>query len=40
VIVVNDWHLVGIGHHTEADRELALAHAERIRDDRRTRRTP
>ncbi|WP_181779110.1 replication initiator [Pseudonocardia pini] len=41
VIVVNDWHLVGIGHHTDTDRELALAHAERIRDDRRTaRRTP
>ncbi|MFR9804819.1 replication initiator [Pseudonocardia sp. RS010] len=40
VIIVNNWVLVGIGHHTDADRELAIAHAERIRDDRRaTRRT-
>jgi hypothetical protein len=38
VIVVNDWALVGIGHHTATDRELAVAHAERIRDDRRTTR--
>ncbi|MEK6438193.1 replication initiator [Pseudonocardia sp. T1-2H] len=38
VIVINDWHLVGIGHHTDTDRELAIAHAERIRDDRRTTR--
>jgi hypothetical protein len=38
VIVVNDWHLVGIGHHTDTDRELAVAHAERIREDRRTTR--
>ncbi|NMH95390.1 hypothetical protein HF519_28335 [Pseudonocardia bannensis] len=36
VIVVNDWHLVGIGHHTDTDRELALAVAERRRDHRRT----
>jgi hypothetical protein len=39
VIVINDWHLVGIGHHTETDRELATAHAERIREQRVTRRT-
>ncbi len=39
VIVVNDWHLVGIGHHTQTDRELAIAHAERIREQRTTRRT-
>jgi hypothetical protein len=38
VIVVNDWHLVGIGHRDEADRELAIAHAERIREQRRTTR--
>jgi hypothetical protein len=30
----NDWHLVGIGHHTDTDRELAIAHAERIREQR------
>ncbi|MCF7551051.1 replication initiator [Pseudonocardia sp. WMMC193] len=40
VIVINDWHLVGIGHHTDTDRELALAHAERVRDDRRSSRPP
>jgi hypothetical protein len=39
VIVVNDWHLVGIGHHTETDRELATAHAERIREQRVIRRS-
>ena len=38
VIVVNDWHLVGIGHHTQTDRELAIAHAERIREQRTTTR--
>jgi predicted DNA-binding transcriptional regulator AlpA len=32
VLVINDWHLVGIGHHTDTDRELAVAHAERIRE--------
>jgi hypothetical protein len=39
VIVINDWHLVGIGHHTDTDRELAIAHAERIREQPTTRRT-
>ncbi|MCF7551809.1 replication initiator [Pseudonocardia sp. WMMC193] len=38
VIVVNTWALVGIGHHTDTDRELAIAHAERIREQRRTTR--
>ncbi|MGD9987140.1 replication initiator [Pseudonocardia sp.] len=36
VIVVNNWHLVGIGHRDQTDRELAIAHAERIRSTRRT----
>ena len=38
ITVVNDWRLVGIGHHTNADRELALAIAERRLQHRSTRR--
>jgi hypothetical protein len=38
VTVVNDWRLVHIGHHTHAERELAVAIAERNRQQRRTAR--
>jgi hypothetical protein len=34
VVVINDWHLVGIGHRDEAERELAHAIAERHRQHR------
>jgi hypothetical protein len=36
VTVVNDWRLVHIGHRTYAERELAVAIAERNRQQRRT----
>jgi hypothetical protein len=39
VTVVNDWRVVHIGHHDHAERELALAIAERNRSQRRTTRT-
>ncbi|WP_425563862.1 replication initiator [Pseudonocardia xinjiangensis] len=39
VTVVNDWRLVHIGHHTHAERELAVAIAERNRQQRRSTRT-
>nr|WP_214370912.1 replication initiator [Pseudonocardia sp. H11422] len=39
ITVINDWHLVGIGHRNEGERELALAIAERKRDLRQQRRT-
>jgi Replication initiator protein, pSAM2 len=35
ITVVNDWHVVHIGHHDHAERELALAIAERSRTQRR-----
>ena len=35
ITVVNDWHVVHIGHHDHAERELALAIAERNRSQRR-----
>ncbi|GAA1311436.1 replication initiator [Pseudonocardia xinjiangensis] len=38
VTVINDWRLVQIGHHTYAERELAVAIAERNRQQRRTAR--
>jgi len=38
VTVVNDWRLVHIGHHTYAERELAVAIAERNRQQRRSAR--
>ena len=38
VTVINDWRLVGIGHHNHAERELAMAIAERHRTHRTTRR--
>jgi hypothetical protein len=38
VTVVNDWHVVHIGHHDHAERELALAIAERQRTQGRTTR--
>ncbi|MDN5920359.1 MAG: replication initiation protein, partial [Pseudonocardia sp.] len=37
ITVVNDWSLVHIGHHNEAERELALGIAERNRQQRQTR---
>jgi hypothetical protein len=36
VTVINDWHLVGIGHRNDAERELAVAIAERKRQQRQT----
>ena len=36
VTVINDWRLVGIGHRDHAERELALAIAERHRNHRTT----
>jgi Replication initiator protein, pSAM2 len=38
VTVINDWRLVGVGHHNHAERELAMAIAERHRTHRTTRR--
>ena len=38
VVVVNDWHVVHIGHRDHAERELALAIAERKRTQRLTTR--
>ena len=34
ITVINDWQLVGIGHHNHAERELAMAIAERNRQQR------
>ena len=39
VTVINDWRVVHIGHRDHAERELALAIAERNRTQRRTTRT-
>jgi hypothetical protein len=39
ITVLNDWHVIHIGHHNHAERELALAIAERNRSQRRTTRT-
>ena len=39
ITVVNDWRVVHIGHRDHAERELALAIAERNRTQRRTSRT-
>ncbi len=39
VTVVNDWHVIQIGHRNHAERELALAIAERHRTQGRTTRT-
>ena len=38
VTVINDWRLLGVGHNNHAERELAMAIAERIRQQRTTRR--
>ena len=38
VTVINDWRLVGVGHQNHAERELAMAIAERNRQQRTTRR--
>jgi hypothetical protein len=38
VTVINDWRLVGLGHRDHAERELAMAIAERHRQTRRSRR--
>ena len=38
ITVINDWHVVHIGHRDHAERELALAIAERNRTQRRTTR--
>jgi hypothetical protein len=35
VLVVNDWAYTGSGYHNDAERELASAIAERVRDHRR-----
>jgi hypothetical protein len=35
ITVINDWHVVHVGHHDHAERELALAIAERSRTQRR-----
>jgi hypothetical protein len=37
VTVINDWRLLGVGHHNHAERELAMAIAERNRQHRTTR---
>ena len=37
VTVINDWRLLGVGHHNHAERELAMAIAERNRQQRTTR---
>jgi hypothetical protein len=37
VAVINDWRLVGIGHRDHAERELAMAIAERHRQTMRSR---
>jgi hypothetical protein len=39
ITVINDWHVTHIGHHDHAERELALAIAERNRTQRRSRYT-
>ena len=39
ITVINDWQVVHIGHHDHAERELAVAIAERNRTRRRTTRT-
>jgi hypothetical protein len=39
VTVVNDWHVIHIGHRDHAERELARAIAERNRSHRQTTRT-
>ena len=39
ITVINDWHVVHLGHRDHAERELALAIAERNRTQRRTTRT-
>ncbi|GAA3083643.1 hypothetical protein GCM10010464_54620 [Pseudonocardia yunnanensis] len=39
ITVVNDWRLVHIGHRTYAERELAVAIAERNRQQRKSRTT-
>ena len=39
VTVINDWRVIRIGHRDHAERELALAIAERNRTQRRTTRT-
>ena len=38
VTVINDWRLLGVGHNNHAERELAMAIAERNRQQRTTRR--
>ena len=40
VTVINDWHVVHIGHRDHAERELALAIAERHRAQRRSHTQP
>lgn len=37
VLVVNDWHFHGSGYRDDAERELAAAIAQRIRDDRKAK---
>ncbi|WP_433560208.1 hypothetical protein ACQPWY_27810 [Pseudonocardia xinjiangensis] len=37
VVVINDWVPVHFGHHDHAERELALAIAERNRQQRRSK---
>jgi hypothetical protein len=39
ITVINDWHVIHVGHRDHAERELALAIAERNRTQRRTTRT-
>ena len=39
ITVINDWAVVRIGHRDHAERELAVAIAERNRTQRRTTRT-
>jgi hypothetical protein len=36
VTVINDWRLIGVGHSNHAERELAMAIAERNRQQRTT----
>ena len=39
ITVINDWHVIHIGHRNHVERELALAIAERNRAQQRSTRT-
>jgi hypothetical protein len=40
IVVVNDWHLTGIGYRSDAEREIAAMVADRAADFRRERTHP